>query len=142
MLAARDSAFAQDEREKALQLMQLTGAHQLAMQVISAVLPKQMQLVRAANPDTDERFLQRLTEQLLAEAQASQSEVLEIAAGIYARHFSSAELDALVAFYRAPLGQKVVQVTPAIMQELGTAGEAWGQALAARAITRLEGRSD
>jgi hypothetical protein len=136
------SALAQEEGEKALELMRLTGAHQLVMQAMSTVLPQQIQLIRTANPNLDERLLGWLQEEMLVEAQASMEELLVTMAAVYVRHFSSAELDEMIAFYRAPLGQKVLQVMPAVMQESAAAGSEWGERIAVRVMDRLMGPSE
>jgi uncharacterized protein len=110
---------------------------------MSTFLPQLMQLVRTANPDIDERLLERLADEVQAEARASQDELDGISAEIYLRRFfSGAELAGLIAFYRTPLGQKVLEVMPAVMQESAAAGGTWGQAVAARAVARLKARSE
>lgn len=44
-------------------------------------------------------------------------------AAIYARQFTIAELRQLAAFYRSPLGQKLAEATPALMQEGAELGQ-------------------
>lgn len=47
------------------------------------------------------------------------AEVTDIQAVALARRFSGDELNGLVAFYRAPLGQKMLQEFPAVSEEIG-----------------------
>jgi len=46
---------------------------------------------------------------------------------IYQRHFSSADVRGLLAFFRSPLGAKWLQASPAITQEAMQAGQQSGQ---------------
>ena len=45
---------------------------------------------------------------------------------IYQRHFSSEDIDGMLAFYRSPLGRKVIAEMPATMAEAMQAGQQWG----------------
>jgi uncharacterized protein len=132
------TALAQDERQSALELMRLAGSREMAMQFIDAFLPRQIEFVGKANPDLDEAFLQRLGSEIRAEAAASLDDFAEAGATIYMRHFTSAEIDALIAFYRSPLGQKVIETTPAIMQASMAAGGEWSKAVLVRVMERIK----
>ena len=44
-------------------------------------------------------------------------EMIEIMIPIYQRHFTNADMDAVLAFYASPAGQKFLNETPQIMQE-------------------------
>lgn len=44
-------------------------------------------------------------------------EMFEIVVPIYQRHFTNADIDAVLAFYSSPTGQKFLTETPQIMQE-------------------------
>ena len=62
--------------------------------------------------------------------QARASEIVEAAVIIYARNFSSDDLHALNEFYKSEIGQKLLQKTPTVTQELMTAGSKFGQSVA------------
>ena len=44
-------------------------------------------------------------------------EMLDDMAGIYQKHFTREDVNAYIAFYSTPAGQRLLQVTPVIMQE-------------------------
>lgn len=46
---------------------------------------------------------------------------------IYQRHFSAADIEGLLAFYRSSLGQKVITEMPATMAEGMQIGQQWGK---------------
>lgn len=63
---------------------------------------------------------------------------------IYQRHFSAADIEGLLGFYRSPLGRKVVTEMPAAMAEGMQLGQAWGRERARAMLAELQksGRID
>jgi hypothetical protein len=63
---------------------------------------------------------------------------------IYQRHFSAADIEGLLKFYRSPLGRKVVTEMPAAMAEGMQLGQAWGRERAQAMLAELQkgGRID
>lgn len=57
------------------------------------------------------------------------SELSDAAAIIYARNFSTEDLIALSAFYKTPLGQRLLQKLPTVTQETMLAGGKFGQSV-------------
>jgi uncharacterized protein len=76
-------------------------------------------------------------QELLTTQSAGMAKLLEDIAAIYARHFTVDEMRQLIAFYRAPLGQKLLDKMPTITQESMTAGQAFGQVLAGELQKRV-----
>jgi uncharacterized protein len=58
------------------------------------------------------------------------SELSDAAAIVYARNFSTEDLLALSAFYKTPLGQRVLQKTPTVTQEIMVVGGKFGKSIA------------
>jgi len=56
-------------------------------------------------------------------------ELVDLIVPIYDRHFSEADVDGMLAFYRSPLGQRVTKALPEITSESQDAGKEWGQQL-------------
>jgi uncharacterized protein len=46
---------------------------------------------------------------------------------IYDRHFSQADIEALIAFYKTPTGQRFLAELPKVSQESMLVGQSWGQ---------------
>ncbi len=57
----------------------------------------------------------------------AQNELINKMIPVYQQHFTSADIKGLLAFYRSPLGQKMVKTQPAIMQQGMQIGQQWGQ---------------
>jgi hypothetical protein len=64
-------------------------------------------------------------------------EMVEAFTAVYARTFSVDELHAFIEFYKTPAGQKMLQKTPALSQELMTTGAKLGQSIGAEAEKRM-----
>ena len=63
---------------------------------------------------------------------------------IYQRHFSAADIEGLLRFYRSPLGKKVITQMPATMAEGMQLGQEWGRRRAQAMLAELHksGRVD
>jgi hypothetical protein len=65
------------------------------------------------------------------------AELVDVAARIYASHFTEAELKDMLVFYKSPLGQKMIVEEPKALDEsLSSAGQ-WGDTLAAEVIGKM-----
>lgn len=71
-------------------------------------------------------------------------ELTERMVPIYQRHFSAADIQGLLKFYRSPLGKKVITEMPATMAEGMQLGQAWGRDRAQAMLAELQksGRID
>jgi hypothetical protein len=57
-------------------------------------------------------------------------EIIDQIAGIYGQNFTASELRDAAAFYRSPVGQKILDKQPAMMQETMTMGQNFGRSVA------------
>jgi hypothetical protein len=97
-----------------------------------AIMPALMQNRPEVERDYD-AFVPRLFESM----NARMNEMLDSVAAIYARNFTAAELNEIIAFYRGPTGQKFVQRQGGIMQESMAAGQKFGQELGGELQRRM-----
>jgi hypothetical protein len=75
---------------------------------------------------------------LLLEAfQARIGELTDALAIIYSSNFSAEELRTVTAFYKTPAGQKFLQKQPALVQQTMTAGQKFGESVAADMQKRM-----
>ena len=121
-LAAVAAAQTPPERTKeqaARELITITGADKLALQVLDQMIPA----LKQAIPDLGDDFWLEVRASIDPEA------LISLTVPAYTKHFSLEELDGLIAFYKTPLGQKVVSTMPEVMRETMAAGQAWGEQL-------------
>jgi hypothetical protein len=111
------------------QLLREIHAVDMSVTAMEASLPAQ----RAANPRIPAVFWDRFA--ALARARAPQLE--DVLATVYDHHFTADELRQLLAFYRSPIGRKMLEEQPGILRESMAAGQQWGQKVGAEVGEQL-----
>lgn len=105
---------------KAKELMQVSNLAAMRDQMVALVEAQIANLVLDANPGAEEKIDRALTDVIRPALKRRIPEYLDLAAGVYADHFTRAELEQLVLFYKSPLGRKLVreqgELIPAITQ--------------------------
>lgn len=115
---------------KIRELMKLTGAAELGVQVMNQLITS----LRPAITGAPEQFWQDFAKEV------KPSDLVDRVIPVYSRHFSEQDLDGLLAFYRTPLGQKVVHEMPATMTECVALGQEWGRQVAAQLIAKAKAK--
>jgi hypothetical protein len=105
---------------KAKELMQVSNLGAKRDQMVALVEAQIAALVRDANPGDEDKVDRAVADVIRPALKRRIPEYLDLAAGVYADHFTRAELEQLVLFYKSPLGQKLVReqgdVIPAITE--------------------------
>lgn len=107
---------------------------------LKALLPLIMQQLKPAivqGRTEVERDYDILVPIVLEIADRHSAAMIDELAAVYARNFTADELRQVAAFYRMPVGQKMLQKLPAITQESMTVGQKFGQSVAAELRTRM-----
>jgi hypothetical protein len=105
-----------------------------------AIMPSLMNALKPAivqNRPEVARDFDLMAPKLVESMAARFDELIDGIAAIYARNFTAAELNEIIAFYRGPVGQKFVQKQGGILQDSLAAGQKWGQALGAELQRRM-----
>jgi len=99
---------------------------------LSAILPAIIKNIKPSivqgRAEVD-RHYDALAPLMLEGFKARMSELSDAAAIIYARNFSTEDLLALNAFYKTPLGQRLLQKLPTVTQETILAGGKFGKSV-------------
>lgn len=106
-----------EKSEVILELLKITGALDVGNQVMGKMLETMMD-------GEDER------KRKIAEAFASKLDMHELTdqmVMLYADHFTTEEVQAIVAFFKSEVGQKLVAETPAMMEKSMKLGQMWAQ---------------
>lgn len=74
---------------------------------------------------------------LRPEFEKKQSEIVDMIAAAYASNFTEDELKQALAFYKTPVGQKLVTDRPAIVQQTVQSIQQWGAQVNAEAMDRI-----
>ena len=107
---------------------------------LRAILPVLMQHLKPAivqgRPEV-ERDLDALMPLMVELVNKRSAELIEATATVYVRHFTAGEMRQLTAFYREPIGQKLLEKMPVITQESMAVGQKFGQAVAGELQARI-----
>lgn len=126
-------AIAADEvsaetRAKIEELLAITSSNELNAQVIEGIITQ----FRQVSPDVPDEWWDRFSDKI------DYAELNELVIPIYAQNFTNEELDGIIAFYRTPIGQSVIEKMPAVIQESLSAGQIWGISIAQEIISDME----
>lgn len=125
---SRQAAAATAAKEKKVRaLLEVTGASKLGQQVMDAMTAQFAQI-----PELPEGFIQEF------KRLARPADLIDLIVPIYTKHLAEEDLDALIAFYKTPTGQRFIAKQPVITQESMEAGQRWGESLARRVLDSLD----
>jgi hypothetical protein len=121
LVAVTTSAFAADVPPKKKQairtLLELTGMVKVADQMIGQMFE---QFAKGA-PSVPPEAWQRLQKKMKAD------ELIALMIPIYDKYYTQEDIDGMIAFYRTPVGQKVITTLPDVSREGFNAGQEWGR---------------
>ncbi|HEX8829074.1 MAG TPA: DUF2059 domain-containing protein [Xanthobacteraceae bacterium] len=107
-------------------------------QVLPIVVQNLKQTVVQNRPEVEKQY-DALMPRFDQAANQRLNELADTMATIYARNFSVDELHDITAFFRSPTGQKYLQLTPTLTQQIMAAGQQFGREVAQEA-QRLSGQ--
>jgi hypothetical protein len=126
-----DPAKAQNIRR----LMEITGSHNLAHQVIDQMMEMLKKDAPADKPELRDKVFRIYEEEMHKVFTVERVNAYIIP--IYDKFFTADELSTLIAFYESPLGKKMVVALPQIFTEASAAGELLGREVEQRASARI-----
>ena len=126
-LAGAATDIAPDKEADIEKLLEITGSLDMGQQMVDQIFAMQ-QNVQSAVP-------QEVWDEIRTELDMTR--IRPVIVAIWARHFSHDDIRGLIEFYESPLGRKLVETQPAVMQESMAAGELWARQVLERIRTRL-----
>lgn len=109
-------------------LLGLTGSGKLGVQVMENMLAS----YKSNLPNVDSTVWIEIRKDIKAE------DLVNLIVPIYDRNFTDEEVRQLIEFYSSPVGKKILQKMPSIVQESMEAGRTWGKALGEKVVDRLK----
>jgi hypothetical protein len=120
----------------AREIINVKGASKMYDPVIVEVVDRATGVLTQTNP-TLFRDLDEVATRLRKEYAPRVSELLNEAARLYAARFSEAELKDVLAFYKSPVGQKIILQEPAILDQSITFSETWASKFSEEVLTKI-----
>ena len=124
--------------EKFLDAMHTRAMMKSMMDAVTVQMHKMVheQVLKQPNlPADSEERLNKLTDSVYKEMPVD--ELIDVMIPVYQKHFTKGDMDALVAFYSSPTGEKMVKEMPAIMSESMQAASGILQEMMAKMTQRV-----
>lgn len=117
-----------------IEFFEVTASEDLLKSIKAVAVNAFVPRLSALNPGK-EQLVRELVEEELQRALDEMSKVMEARLiEVYGQNFTLEEMRQLVAFYRSPLGIKLLQMQPSISRETVALSKTTGQASAERAV--------
>jgi len=110
---------------KAMEFIAVSGSKDLMLQQMDLMVDALMEELRKSKSDVPGPVWDLMRTTIKEEFRADSDDLLLASAKIYSNHFSDAELDQLIAFYKSDVGIKLLRERPQIVRESAVVGEAW-----------------
>ena len=117
------------EQENIKRLLALSHVDLIVKDIVTETMKKLEFSFPQVAPDEIQAFMEQIDTDRAAE---------DILVPIYETHFSPSEIEELVKFYESPVGKKLMDLQPQIMQEAIDAINPWGDNLAREFIKQLD----
>lgn len=113
-------------------VLDASGTVEAMVAAMRANLPAQRQIA----PQLPAEFWMRFEERIVRDA----PQLVDSIAVLYARSFTLTELEAMAAFYRSKVGQRLRQLQPTLVAEGSAIGQRWGSRIGAEIGAALQPR--
>jgi uncharacterized protein len=120
----------------AKELVSLKGGAAMFDPLVPGVIESAKNSYLPTNPQLGPA-LNEVSAQLRKEYDPKRAEILNEVAKIYAQHFTEQELKDLVAFYRTPLGKKMITEEPIALDQSLKAAQSWATRFSDEVLERF-----
>ena len=124
------------KRQQIREIMQITGAVDIGGQVIEMMVGQIAPALEQLNPGQGALVASILRNEFMDVVGERMGEFENLIIDVYDDRFSAEEIDGLLAFYRTPLGLRLIEELPELFQQSMLAGQAWGQRIGEEAVRR------
>ena len=122
--------------QMAKEIIALKGATSTFDPLIPGVIEYHRNILIQSNPNLS-RDIEQVATKLISDLQGRRVELQQSLAISYAQHFTEQELRDAVAFYRTPLGKKLLSEEPKAMEETMKAADTWSKKFADEVVAKL-----
>ena len=126
-LCAAAPIFAERDEDRVRYLIELSGGADMGVMVFENM----MMSFRDTFPDVPGEFWDGMVDVVETD------DLMDILVPIYRKHFTAEDVAGLIRFYESPLGRKLIETQPDMVQESMSAGETWGERIAQEVVDRM-----
>jgi hypothetical protein len=120
----------------AKELIELKGATKAFDPLLAGVIEYHKNFFLQTNPNLG-KDLDLVAQKLIADLAPRKAEMQQEIARIYAEHFSEQELKDALAFYKTPLGRKLISEEPKVLDESMKAADDWSRKFAEEVVVKF-----
>ncbi len=134
-------AKAADDVEKyevIYELFEVTGLQHNMITLTQDLITKELRRRLKDHPKITEADLQTITKIVNDTFEERSGEVLQPIAKLYAKEFSTEELQSILIFQKSPAGKKASRLMPSLIQQGMVLGQTWGQDVGQTAVQRIK----
>jgi hypothetical protein len=130
-------------RKDILQLIDMTGGAHIGALLGNSIAEQIINNLQAAHPDISPKaftIIKEETGKLLSDPGISK-QLVDMLVPIYAKYYTDTDVRQMIAFYKTPLGKKIIRNNPQISHDSLQSGEQWGRnVLAPELVKRIRTR--
>jgi uncharacterized protein len=115
-------------RARIKELIVVLNLEQNSMKMLDQLLAN----LKGVNPKVSDEFLEKFKKEV------DMNEFKETVVEVWAKYYTLEDINGLLAFYRSPLGKKMIETQPKLQHDLMIAGSAWGKKLGQRIEAELK----
>jgi uncharacterized protein len=134
--AAKAQTLSPASIDLARQVILVKGGNAMFDPVVPGVIESAKNVFLPTNPNLS-KDLTEVANQLKKDYDGKRAELLNEVAKIYAQRFTEQELKDLLAFYKSPLGQKVVTEEPKVLDAAMQRAQDWANNFSEEVIGRM-----
>jgi hypothetical protein len=116
------------KQQDILKLLRLSGSAELGLQAMDQIMMSFEEMF----PDVPAGFWADFRNEAKAE------DLLDMMVPIYDKYYTHDDIRDLIKFYESPIGQKMIETMPLVLQESMQAGQEWGRALSEKMLQKLK----
>jgi len=120
----------------AKELIELKGATRAFDALVPGVIEYHKNNLLQINPNLS-RDLNQVAQQLTNELGPRRTEMQQVLARVYAQYFTEQELKEALAFYKTPLGKKLITEEPKALEESMKAADDWSRKFAEEVVEKI-----
>jgi hypothetical protein len=121
-------AQTQTKREKIQKLLELSGAGKVGIQVMNQMMTS----FKSSYTNANQQFWDDFKKEVKSE------DIVNLIIPVYEKHYSEQDIEQVIIFYKSPIGQKTIALTPIITQESMVAGQQWGKQIGGKVVKKLK----
>lgn len=122
----------------AKEIIDMKGATHTFDPLVNGVIEYHRNLLIQTNPNIS-RAIEQVAAKMITDLSGRRVELQQSLARTYASYFTEQELKDALAFYKTPLGKKLITLEPKAMEETMGAADAWSRKFAEEVVEKMRG---